>query len=384
MLLNILKYCILLLLLCNIPGYLLVYFGPSLGSISSLLSSLLLLVYFILSKPWHKPALPFIVFGILFFALSGLNYTEVDTTNYFIKEFIRFMIVVVCITEVLYRTTKKDLFFILLIGGISVIINGLLFPEANVLHNLVKGRFSGFYLNPNYAASICLIGFALSYSIKNKVWSIIGQLTFTLAGILTLSRTFILVWLIINLIAIYKSRRNLIVPILGVVVLVLVLNFTDNNIFASNRFEALQSFFGDGPIKTKTIQEDSRNQTWAMYYDLIFEKPFIGHGFLKFQKHTSVMPGVHNTYLMIIGEAGVLPFLLFIFIYGRLFVKSVKYFNIEPTLSFITIIILLYLLVGHTYFFNFPIVLMSIYVYIQLRNLDELNTKTSNHSKIEN
>ncbi len=366
---NLVKYILLFLLFCNMTTFALVYIGPSMGSIVSYATSLLLLVYFFISKPWHKPAIPFILFTILFFVISSFNYTEVDTTNFFMKESLRFMIVIVCGTQLMYNCKPKDFFYIFLLGAGSVIINAVVFPESNVLYGLIRGRFSGFYLNPNFAGSASLFGFALSYTIKAKTWRLIGQFAFTLAGIFTLSRTFVIVWLLINVIAIAKNKKNLLVPVIGGFVLIVVFTFTDTNIFASDRFDALESLFDEGPVQTKTLEKDSRTATWAMYYDMITDKPIFGHGFMKLQRRTGNLPGVHNTYLMVIGEAGIIPFLVFIGLYVYLIFGSFKHFKNRPELFYTMIIISLAMLVGHTYFFAYNNVLLSIYVYLQLRLL---------------
>ena len=371
--LELLKYVLLLLLFCNMTTFSLIYMGPSMGSFVSYSTSILLLVYFFFSKPWHKPAIPFIIFAILFYTISSFNYTETDTTHFFMKESLRFMIAVVCGTQLLYNCTTKDLFYFFLLGAGSVILNAVVFPEANVLHGLIRGRYSGFYINPNFAGSICLFGFALSYTIKSKIWQLIGQFAFTLAGIFTLSRTFVVVWFLINLIAIIKSKKNLLVPVIGVVVLVVVFTFTDSKIFARDRFNALESFFDEGPVQTKTLEQDSRTATWALYYDIIMDKPFFGHGFLKFQKKWGNLPGVHNTYLMVIGEGGIIPFLILLVLYGYLLVASFRQFETRPELFYIMTIVSLSMLVGHTYFIIYTNMLLSIYVYVQLRLIRRQN-----------
>ena len=372
---NLLKYILLFFLFCNFIAFALIYIGPAMGALISISTSLLLLVYFFFSKPWHKPVIPFIIFTLLFFTVSSFNYTKVDTTNFFIKESLRFMIAVVCGTELLYRCKPKDLFYIFLIGAFSIILNALIFPESNALHDLIKGRYSGFYIDPNFAGSICLFGFALSYIIKSRTWRLIGQFVFTLAGIFTLSRSFIVIWLLINFIAIVRDKKNLLGPVIGGVVLIGVFTFTDNKMFETDRLEAFKSFFDEGPVKTKTLEEDSRTATWALYYDMIMDKPIFGHGFKEMQGEKGLIPGVHNTYLMVIGEAGIIPFLILIGLYGYLLVDSFKQFKDRPELFYIMVVVSLNMLVSHDYFFSYTKVLISIYVYLELRKIREIEKK---------
>jgi len=229
------------------PSYLLAYFGSSLGSISSYASSFLLVVYYFLSKEKHELLLPFILFGILYYTLSGLNYSGPDT-EFFFKDFIRFMIVAVCAVDLLYKTNNKDIYLILLIGALSIIINAVVFPLANANFYPTYGRFSGFYLNPNFAGSICLIGYALSYSMSNKWLRLSGQLIFTLAGILTFSRSFIVIWLLINIFAIYHNRKNLIAPAIGALVLILLFAVSSFLTLNTARFSALKSIFSEDQV----------------------------------------------------------------------------------------------------------------------------------------
>ena len=366
---KLLKYLILFLVLCNIPMYLLSYFGESLGSLSSYASSLLLIAFFVLAKDRHKPLFPFIFLGLLYFLLSAINYTHIDVDNYFIKEFIRFMIVVVCGVEVAHRTTTKDIYFIILLGGISVLVNAFIFPLANANFYPTFGRYSGFYLNPNFAAGICLIGYAISFSITKRIWMLIGQFIFTLAGILTFSRSFIAVWLIISFFAIIQSKKNIIVPAVGVMVLILVFTFSDRLTLNMERFNALKSIFGDEQVDTKTINKDSRDETWALYYDMVMDRPFLGNGWRKLSDHYQGKPGAHNSFLMTIGEAGIIPLLLMMGIYGYLLVKSFSFFKTRPELFYIVVVLVLALMTGHGYFSNFYNVLISMFLFIELRNI---------------
>lgn len=378
---NIIKYITLFLFFCNIPSYLLAYFGGGLGSLSSYLSSIIILAYFFLSKEKNKLLLPFILLGILYYMLSGLNYSEpIYGIEFFIKDFIRFMIVVLFAGEFLYKTSNKDIYIILLIGATSIVINAVIFPLANANFYPTYGRFSGFYLNPNFAGSICLIGYALSYVIPNKVLKLGGQMLFTLAGILTFSRSFIVIWLLLNIIAIYNNKKNMLAPAIGALVLLLVFTVSSMLTLNTDRFKALQSIFGEEKVQTRTIQEDSRTDTWALYTDLILDRPFLGNGYESFKTKLSGLPGVHNSFLLVIGEAGILPFLLMLGIYSYLLLKGIQKFKQHPEYLYITVVLIMSLMVGHGYFDNYYNVILSMYLYIQYKkpvNNQQFNLSTS-------
>ncbi|UWX56101.1 O-antigen ligase family protein [Maribacter litopenaei] len=211
---------------------------------------------------------------------------------------------------------------------------------------------------------------AISYSIKNNILRLTGQGIFTLAGMLTLSRTFIIIWVLINFTAIFKSRKNLLVPLIGGVAFVIIISFTDSRIFAPDRFKALTALFGEGQVKAKSIGNEGRSTTWAIYYDLIFKNPLTGQGYKSFQVMTTKLPGVHNTYLMILGESGLIPFLIFIGTYGYLFRYSIVYFKKEPYLLYILIVVLLNLMASHTFFANYQSIALSVFVYLRIREFN--------------
>tara|TARA_R110002051_G_scaffold325852_2_gene432214 strand:- start:2162 stop:3208 length:1047 start_codon:yes stop_codon:yes gene_type:complete len=337
------------------------------ASLSSYLTSALFLGYFVLAPKSIKPAYPFILLGLLYFSIASFNYSYLDVDNFFIKEFLRLMIVVTFGAALVGQTNIKELYVVILLGAISIFINALIFPQMSV--NI--GRAAGFYLNANTAGALCIIGYGLSYGIKEKSLRIIGQIVFTFAGILTFSRTFIIIWLFLNLIAIYRSKKNMLAPIIGIIALILIFTFADELTLDKQRFTAFQSFLERGDNRSaQTLQEGSRDETWAQYYDLIMENPWTGHGFMSFQKLENNKPGAHNTYLMIIGESGILPFLLHLGIYTMLFIGSLRKFKTQPEYVNITIGLILFMLTSHTYFVNFYLILISMYVYVNLKKND--------------
>ncbi len=363
---NILRLTILVLFLWNLPGYLLAYFGASYGSLSSYASMLLLLIFFFLTKSKHRPFFPFILLGILYFTICSIHFKGSGVSE-FLKEFIKFLIFAVCAGEVLYRTTKSEIYIILLIGAVSIVINAVVFPFANANFYPTYGRFSGFYLNPNFAGTICSVGYALSYVIGTKWLRIAGQLVFTLAGILTFSRTFIVIWLIISIVAVYRDRSNLKTPLIGFTVLIVFFIFSNKLTLNTERFRALESIFISDKVQTKIIKKDARTETWAIYTDMIIDKPILGNGYKELQIKKAGLPGVHNSYLMTLGEAGIFPFLLLISLYGYLLIRSILLFKPHPEYFYIACVVTIALMVGHGYFTNYFNVLISMFLYLQIR-----------------
>jgi len=345
------------------------YWGSTLGSVTSYATSLSLLLFYFLAQPKHKLLFPFIYLGILFYVFAGFNFSDELERAYY-TDFVRFMIIVVCSVEVLQRTSKKDIYLLLLVGAVSIIINAVAFPAANRFMSASYGRYSGFYINPNYAGAICIVGFALSYAMADKRLRLGGQLLFTLGGILTFSRTFIVIWLMINLVAIYRNKKNIYAPAIGAIALILVFAFSGRLALSTDRFSALTSIFSEGPVETSTITRDSRTETWATYADVIMDNPIFGNGYNKLRSKKYGI-GVHNSYLMVLGEAGILPFLIIVGIYVYLLIKTLIYFNEYSEYFYLTAVIALSLTTGHGYFDIFFNIFITMFVYVKIRELDK-------------
>ena len=182
----------------------------------------------------------------------------------------------------------------------------------------------------------------------------------------------------VTLLTIYNDKKNIIVPILGSITLILVVSFSSNLTLNTDRFSALESLVTGSQGDTSAVNKDRRDESWALYYDLIFEKPFFGYGYSEFQRQKPRFPNVHNTYLMVIGEAGIIPFVLLIGTYVYLLLNSFKHFKKYPWYFYITVVLVLTMMAGHGYFYNFITVFMSIFVFVKIEGLrkEKINYST--------
>ncbi len=365
---NIIRYAILTLIIWALPSFVSAYFSPAIGSFLSYLTFGLLLVYYLIDKD-IAPNLPiFVILGVSYYFIAALNYTgSLSVTDYSIM-IIKYLIVIVCGAKVMNKTSLEDIYIILIFGSLSIIINTLFFPLYNANFSPSYGRFSGFYLNPNFAGALSLIGLALSFGIKNEKIRYLGFIIFTIGGFFTFSRYFLAMWVIVNLFSVFINRKNLWIPLFGALGLMTILVFGSGLQLNAERFNAIQSLFSGNP-DTKTLQEDSRTDTWASYKNIIINKPIFGNGYGKLHgSHFGLDAGVHNTYLLIIGEAGIFPFLIVVGIYMFLLLRSFKIYKGAPHLLMLALVLTTGLLVTHNYFDKFSLLLVSIYLYIVLLN----------------
>src|SRR5690606_561788 len=124
-------------------------------------------------------------------------------------------------------------------------------------------RYGGVFLNPNSAGFICIVGYCLGYGIRNRYLRIFGQFVFIFAGILTFSRTFILLLVIVSVVAAFINRKHLLTIGIGAFAFVFLFSLSTYLKLDSARFNALGGLF-ENKIDTHTITDDSRSGTWSL------------------------------------------------------------------------------------------------------------------------
>ena len=356
-----LKLIILLLIFWNLPSFALAHISSMSGMFLSYGTFLLIIVYFFFNKK-ERPIIPFIVLGLLYFVISVL--VDTQNTENFIVTFIKYFIIIILVIKLLKDTTDKEIFIVLLLGSLSIIYESVFIID-------IGGRFSGFYLNPNFAGFICVLGCCLSLSIDNKMLRVFGHLLFSIAGLVTFSRTFLLLWVLINIISLLSNYKNVYKIVIGIVLFSLFVSLGDNFDFNSRRLDAFTSIL-DGKISDEML-EDSRIQTWALYYYKVLNKPFFGNGYLSFSgktdgigENSDSIQGAHNTFLMILGESGIFVFLYFTAIYGGFIVTGIRVFKDEPFIFLISFSLFMYMLTSHNYFDNYIILFVSLWLYLKI------------------
>lgn len=368
---NILRHIILVLILWTFPSFALAYISPGFGSALSYFTFLLLMGYYVLEPDKSRPFMIFIVLGLAYFLIGGLQYDKINDKDFFIS-MIKYMVIIVAGGQLIKKTSLKSIYIILLLGALCVSVHAIFFPMYNANFSPSYGRYSGFYLNPNYAGAICLVCFAMSFGINNKILRLTGQIIATFGGIFTFSRYFIVIWVLLNIISVFINRKNIIAPVIGALALFLIIAFSSMLQLNSTRFDALMSILDDRPIKTEVIGDDSRTHTWLTYKDIILDKPLTGNGFKTlYGNNFGLSAGVHNTYLLVIGEAGIIPFIILIYLYLWLLIRSFKHFKSHPHNFMLGIVLLTALMVTHNYFDKFSILLISIYLYNELTKIEE-------------
>lgn len=249
-------------------------------------------------------------------------------------------------------------FIVSIIGGVLTLYSGLfgLYPVEirSYLDNtntLIEERLSGIYLNPNLAGFAATIGLVVSFSLLYgksvfiKILGLLGVIFSYVISAATFSKTSILQSLLITglfiMVTVFnwtsintKVRRH----ILGVTAIILILLVQSvAYIYTSidelmpeqqDRVRQIETLLTSGKLNSEITT--SRSDAFDDGVDQIAEHTFIGNGFGSFRQLKNASErvgeklGIHNSFLLVLGEAGVLVFFLYIVMHVLLLVGILK------------------------------------------------------------
>lgn len=377
---KVISMIILVLVLMNIPSILLETQSVFISSPVSyfMFLSLGILLFLHKNNRYPKELLYVAVFGSIYFFVGGLQFT--GPIEELIISYIKFLLFLFGLNICLKYSNINSIILILILGGITIILDSLFFRFNDFIgegYISEYGRYAGFYLNANLAAFVCLFGYCLVLSKSIKLKPLL-LLTFTLLGFLTLSRTFIFTWILINIIYGILNKKHFLYTPFVVILMTFLVFFSTALKLDVNRFNFLDNLLTEGVINKSVLNHDTRQDQWAKYYDHIFDSPFLGNGYNSFKtgKLVNEEQGVHNSFLMLIGEAGFIPFILCFGFFVSLFIKSFKIIKKDILPFLLTSIILIQFLVSHN-FFDSGIIIFSIvfliYRLYQFKNNENFN-----------
>ena len=349
---KIISFVVCLLVLLNIPGILLETQSIAVSSPVSYFTFFLLGVLIITNKTKFPKQILFLA-GIssLYFFIGAFQY-EGSFIELFIV-FIKFLLYLFGLFISLHYINQNTIILLLLAGVITILLDSLYFrfnDFQGIGYVSKYGRYSGFYLNPNNASFVCSLGYILTITKKNNIKFL--AILFVFFGFLTLSRAFMGAWIIITSIYLFFNRKYLVKSIFILIISGFILfQFSEQLNLDITRFEFLTNLFR-GNIDQEVLNDDSRSSQWAKFYDGILNSPIIGNGYSSYGKSLDGRgdAGVHNSFLLILGESGFLPFSLIIALFISLLYRSWPIIrqNIMPFLLIISLIITL--MVSHVFF----------------------------------
>lgn len=215
----------------------------------------------------------------------------------------------------------------LLIAGCVCIIISSAWPLSEFTLGDVGKRFRGFHFNPGNAGMIGCATFALALSFLSKpgerLFGYLGLIIGLLTVIGSLSKTGIAALIAIFFFVLVfsgKKRRFPVIIFIGfLAILFAVAVDIVEQISELERLRQVTLLFGEG---TGNVITTGRMDLWSLGLRRALESPIYGHGlgtlwkmdvgaFAKSYGGDTRM-GVHNSYIMVFGEAGFLPLLLYL------------------------------------------------------------------------
>lgn len=246
-----------------------------------------------------------------------------------------------------YKNKLNDYFdfliYILAVGSAFIVVSVLF--EYDFLSHKARSidRAIGLYTNPNRAGAIaCIAQVATLFSIMSfssirRNTLIVIYFINLLAAVLTFSKTAIIITSLIiifsflftfkNLISIIHNRYKIIRRLI-IIIFVGVLFFA-NAIFSSlSRLQKERltqvGYFLKGQLNESTTTDRSSLAIYAI--NKIKENPITGHGIGTFS-FMDIGLGVHNQFLLMLGEAGIIGICVYIlfFVKWLIYIRGIKY-----------------------------------------------------------
>ncbi|MEE1658407.1 O-antigen ligase family protein [Microvirga sp. CF3062] len=353
--LDLAAYALLLFASVNLNGLFLLLLGTQ-GLLSPLILCLVLTLWIRYARPravtgTYALFVAFIGSYLIFASFANLSSSSFNETVFWIN-LATLLLVSGLYFFLLVRTDAELESFLRVFKGflIASCILVLLTPILGDYLDYVAAsdRASGLFVNPNEAGIAALLSLVLIYAYppRRKFMSFLQAaiafsalaLTFSKTGILTLTLLMALVLL---------QKRSLWLSCLTIIIFALaalaLLYISESDLVHLTydqrvRIADILSIFG-GEISDQTTT--GRTDLWAVGIQRILEQLPWGGGIGTFHalegtRRTVMYPddstrimfgnwlGVHNAYLMVLGEAGLFPFLLLMCFFLRLFTNAFK------------------------------------------------------------
>lgn len=346
-----------------------------LGYVTILFCVLLLLKYGLTFK---KNVLLKLVAGSLLFILPLL--VNGESISFFIRV-VSFVITIIVIYNI-QNVDEISLLKCYIIGCTVNVISGIIFKVSKGI-NIFSEVLAGINDDRNYFSVSCAIAlsflvFMISYTKKLGVFEISNLLILSFGGILSNSRTFIILYAVIIIVFAFEFFRN---PTIGIfLVSIIVIWVIGKNTFLADllgSFDNLMERFNDDNVEGGNGRFDS----WNVYLSYLFSSlrnAFLGCG--NSNKYVSLAGWgtkvvEHNSIVQLLFTEGILGTMGYIVIFSSFsdIVKKQKKFNYSITriLPFVVLIVG-YCTINGAFSDRF---IFSLYVCFCILNLPKLETE---------
>lgn len=363
-------YILLFLIVLNIPTVILLTYSSKVSALLSFLMIGLALLISILGLT-KFPVMLWIwyVVSFVFFTFSLLNFS--GSLNSWLIQFVKYTVLLFGSYRSLMIVRLRYLFWLFIIGGIFVFLDAFYLHWHISINEILYGngrigRYAGLYINAN-AASAAMLFALLLINMESGIYKILGFMVCVAAGFLTLSRTFMITFMIFVILSFELTPRKLANILVFCLFVRFLLPFMELIDLRSERLEFIYGLVQEGRIEGFFDSKNSRGDLRTEYSELIVENPIIGNGFNAFRsgKYVDSGLGVHNTFIAILGEGGALSFITILIFFGVLAVRFINRLDFSSVRFKAFILVLTQFWVSHTFFeIPFRILLFSFLIHV--------------------
>lgn len=251
----------------------------------------------------------------------------------------------------------KKILVILTVTCVFILMTPFLFEYVYTIpshlsdvRTISSNRFIGTYANPNLAGGMACyaVGLALVFLDGNRYrkFATLALILGSMAAIVTFSRTAILtlgallVFFGISSVSSLRSRQGTVIKVFTIalvggacVLLILTAEFfflKDDDTGAFSRLVWIRTFGGDfEALEGAGGSLNNRFTLWSLGWSKVMESPLFGHGLWQIHHledgprcRMNTVCGAHNSFLILWGEAGIIPLLLIVFLISSLLWKA--------------------------------------------------------------
>lgn len=242
---------------------------------------------------------------------------------------ISFSVFIGAFVNIVYLYTSGNLFTVFRLGGIY-------------------GRMESFGYDPNYWAILLNLGIVLTYYLYRnanrvgfKFLYIIFIATFILSLLLTYSRAGLLTFFVIFSIIVFKRARwlGIVILISALVIAILMIIYLP----FLGRFKTMLLAATTG-VSDTSLRD--RVNLLTLAFKLLSRNPIFGIGLDNFMEFSTIVSNigkrVHNTYLEILIDTGILGFIFYIMIFVKILTKRITMYVEE--MSFLKLGLIVFLI----------------------------------------
>jgi O-antigen ligase len=221
-------------------------------------------------------------------------------------------------------------------------------------------RGAGLFGNPNEAGIIAVVGFTATLTLINSLWLRFSLLVFFLIMVIFTFSKAVFIMLLAVFFTDFFIKGNLSKGFVKFII-VLTLTFLTLLIFKEDIVGLFENYQArrmrqilDLILFSTSSEgggiEESRGFLWKIGLDKILENPLFGNGLgalhsmqgTNISVNNKVLQGVHNTYLVRLGDSGIIPLILFILFMSLTFNNSRKFARKIPEAKFCMFYIIIF------------------------------------------